>query len=109
MKIEIITNCLDLLACFELLTDTEKKDCFSNVIDLLGSYTKPQKKTDTRRAKTYQIASYLFVSTARNYCKLSNTGFVKLNTGFNNIQYNLECALSILIDNSDLNEPKKIQ
>jgi len=107
MKIEIITNCLDLLTGFEHLTNNEKKDCFSSVIDTLGSYPKPQKKTDIQRAKTYQIASYLFVSTARNYCKLSIENFIKLDTGINVIQYNLESALSILTDNQ--NEPQAVK
>jgi len=109
MKIEIITNCLDLLAGFEHLTNNEKKDCLNNVIDTLGSYPKPQKKTDVQRAKAYKIASYLFVSTARNYCKLSILNFIKLDIGINIIQHNLESALSILIDNINVNEPQTVK
>lgn len=109
MKTQIITDCLDLLAGFENLNPKEQKECFEQTIDTLGSYPKPQKKNDTERAKSYQIASYLFVSNVRNACKLSCLGYIKLNIGYSTIQYNLESALSILIDEIEVKEPNTIK
>lgn len=109
MKKQIITDCLDLLAGFELQELKEQKATLESVIDTLGSYPKPQNKKDNVRAKSNQIASYLFVSNVRNACKLSTLGYIKLNVGFNTIQYNLECALSLLVDEIEVKETQTIK
>jgi len=109
MKTQIITDCLDLLAGFENLNPKEQKECFEQTIDTLGSYPKPQKKNDIVIAKSYEIACYLFVSNVRNACKLSSLGFIKITLGFSTIQQNLENALSILVDEIEVKEPKTIK
>ena len=109
MKIQIITDCLDLLAGFQYLEPYEKKECFQQIIDVLGSYPKPQKKTDLEAAKPYEVATYLFVSNIRNACKLSILEFISNSTCIEIIQVNCECALSVLTDNIEVKEPKIIQ
>ena len=109
MKTQIITACLDLLAGVELQETKEQKATLQSIIDTLGSYPKPQNKNNLVRAKSNEIASYLFVSNVRNACKLSTLGYIKLNVGFNSIQYNLEDALAILIDNIEVKETQTIK
>jgi hypothetical protein len=109
MKTQIITDCLDLLAGFELQEPKEQKATLQSIIDTLGSYPKPQNKKDIVRAKSNQIASYLFVSNVRNACKLSSLSYIKLNVGFNTIQYNLESALSLLVDEIEVKETQTIK
>ncbi len=108
-KTRIITDCLDLLAGFEYLKFNEQKDCFQQIVDTLGSYPKPQKKTDTERAKPHEIACYLFVSNVRNACKLSTLGCVSINVGFDIVQDNCELALSLLVDDLEVIEPQKVK
>jgi hypothetical protein len=109
MKTQIITDCLDLLAGFELQEPKEQKTTLKTIIDTLGIYPKPQNKKDLVEAKNYDVASYLFVSNVRNTCKLSTLGYIKLNVGFNTIQYNLESALSILVDEIEVKETQTIK
>jgi hypothetical protein len=109
MKVQIITNCLDLLAGFEYLTPKEQKDCFQQIIDVLGSYPKPQKKNVLESAKPNEIACFLLVSNVRNACKLSTFGFIDFKAGYSTIQENCEFALSLLIDNLEVIKPTTIQ
>jgi hypothetical protein len=98
MKKEIITNCLDLLADFELLNQKEQKGCFQQIIDVLGGYPKPQNKFDKVEATKTEIGVYLFVSNVRNTCKLSILGILKYKESYLVAQYNCEFALSLLVD-----------
>ena len=98
MKTEIITNCLDLLAGFELLAPTQQTGVFLSIIDKLGSYPKPQKKYDTIRAKDSLISAYLFVSNVRNACKLGELGAITPIQANQTILGNLENALTELLN-----------
>ena len=97
MKTEIITNCLDLLAGFELLDPTQQTGIFVTIIDTLGSYPKPQKKHDNVRAKDNLISVYLFVSNVRNACKLGEFGAITPIQANQTILANLENALTELL------------
>ncbi|CAM1352390.1 hypothetical protein [Tenacibaculum insulae] len=94
MRINIITDSLDLLAGIEKLELKEQKTTLQNIIDTLGNYPKPKKK----QKNVKYIACYLFVSNVRNACKLSVFGFLDMYIGFNVVQFNLEGALSLLVD-----------
>ncbi|CAA0168267.1 hypothetical protein [Tenacibaculum maritimum] len=90
----IITDCLDLLAGIENLKPKEQKGTLQNIIDVLGSYPKPKKELKNKDI----LACYLFVSNARNACKLSVLEYMSLKEGFNIIHVNLENTLSLLVD-----------
>lgn len=97
MKTEIITNCLDLLAGFELLAPTEQTGVFLTIIDTLGSYTKPTKKRDNTPIITQKLNAYLFVSNVRNACKLGVTGAITPIQAYETALSNLENALTELL------------
>ncbi len=93
----IITECLDLLAGFELLTDTEKSQTAQTIIDTLGSYPKPQKKNAPENAPSYLVGAYLMASNVRNACKLFLLGYLDDVLLFQAIaQENCENALGLL-------------
>lgn len=98
MRVKIIIDCFDLLAGFELMHPIEQIAIFNAIIDTLGSYPKPMSKTLNRPATSAQIGSYLFVSNARNACKLADFGYIDINTAFQIIQNNLENAFSLLVE-----------
>jgi hypothetical protein len=105
IQINVITDCLDLLSSFSFtkpskpfINPVEQNKLFFDVIDILGSYPKPQHKNSVDTATPNNLGAYLFVSNARNTCKLASIGLVANDTAYNLIQTNLENALSLLID-----------
>jgi|SRR5690606_7119143 len=94
----IIRDCFDLLAGFEQLNRAEQTDVFNAVIDTLGSYPKPMRKTSTRPATSAQIGCYLCVSNVRNACKLATFGQIGNQTALQIVQDNLEKAYSLLVE-----------
>ena len=89
---------MDLFCGFRLINPTEQNQLFFDAIDVLGSYPKPQRKNSTNTATKNNLGAYLFVSNARNTCKLASIGLIANDTAYNLIQTNLENALSLLID-----------
>lgn len=98
MKTVILTDCFDLLAGYEYLSELEKINVLRYIIDVLGSYPKPQKKNAVRPATSSQIGTYLFVSNVRNACKLAEFGFIDTSTAYTIIQNNLEQAFSLIVE-----------
>lgn len=96
MRVRLITDCMDLMAGFELLNHAEQLQILQMVIDTLGSYPKPQKKADTLPAPTKAVGAYLFVSNVRNACKLHAFGFIPTESTKQAIDSNLSNALSLL-------------
>lgn len=96
MRIKKITDCLDLMAGFELQERTEQKQTLLLVIDTLCGYPKPQHKTDVLPSTAESLGAYLFVSNVRNTCKLGELGYLNLNIVHNIIIENLANALSLL-------------
>jgi len=96
LKTQIVTDAMDLMAGFEKLANTEKPEQLQCVIDTLGSYPKPQKKTDIARCSNENLGAYLCVSNVRNTCKLSEIGLHSYTIVLNTIHFNLELALSLL-------------
>lgn len=95
-KIAQITDCLDLLAGFDLLPQTEQKQVFQNVIDTLCGYPKPRKKGATTEPSPEILGAYLSVSNTRNTCKLGLLDIAPKNKALNVISENLELALTLL-------------
>lgn len=96
MRVKQITDCIDLLAGFELLNQAEQKQTFLLVIDTLCGYPKPQKKGDILPSTDENLGAYLFVSNVRNACKLSESEHLNPNTAYSIIVENLVNALSLL-------------
>ena len=97
-KVSIITACIDLMSVFNLLTPKEQKEQLQLIIDTLGSYPKPQTKDKRRIATHTTLSAYLYISNARNYCKLGLLGLNNLSITASNVSNNLENALTLLID-----------
>lgn len=97
LQTNLITECLDLLAGFELLTAQEQSEITNVIIDTLGSYPKPQKKHDPVPAPTHLIGAYLCISNARNACKLFLFGFDEQNKVACIAFHNLGKALGLLL------------
>ena len=97
-KTSIIITCIDLISVFNLLTPTEQKNQLQLIIDNLGSYPKPQTKDKKRIATLKTLPAYLYISNARNYCKLGLLGLNTLNITALKVNNNLENALTLLID-----------
>ncbi|MFV0565757.1 MAG: hypothetical protein ACK5NB_07990 [Flavobacteriaceae bacterium] len=97
MRIDQVKSAMDVLAGFELLTQTEQKQTLLTVIDTLGGYPKPTKKQDERPAPVKDVGAYLFVSNSRNACKLGELGYIETRHAYNLVSANLETALSLLL------------
>lgn len=97
-KIAKITDCLDLLAGFELLPIAERNGVFQSIINTLCGYPKPNKKSAITEPSPKILGAYLCVSNARNGCKLALLGIWDNSQAINIIQVNLEIALTLLID-----------
>lgn len=105
IQINVITDCMDLLSGFSFIkpskpfiNQVEQNQLFFDAIDILGSYPKPNRKGDKVNASNQYLGAYLFISNARNTCKLTSIGLIANDTAYNLIQTNLENALSLLID-----------
>lgn len=96
MRVKQVTDCMDLLAGFELMDSSEQKQAFLLAIDTLGSYQKPQKKGDVIPSTTVNIGAYLFISNARNACKLGTMELINPITSHSIAMDNLTNALTLL-------------
>lgn len=93
----ITTNCIDLLAGFDYLPINEQIQVFQNVIDALGSYSKPTKKGDCPPFSIPKLNTYLFISNVRNACKLGMSGAITPMQAYTTASLNLENALTELL------------
>ncbi|AMA50440.1 MULTISPECIES: hypothetical protein [Flavobacterium] len=91
-----ITDSLDLLAGFQFLSTKEQKEAFVLVVDCLCGYPKPTKKECPAPAPAHLLGAYLYVSNARNACKLASLGYTDNITASYLITANLENALTLL-------------
>ena len=97
MQKTIITNCIDLLAGFDCLQVDEQISVFNSIIDELGSYQKPQRKSNAVEPNKELLGAYLFVSNVRNACKLGALGLWNYSTAYGVAYSNLIFALDLLI------------
>ncbi|MCB4807134.1 hypothetical protein LG651_02645 [Tamlana sp. 62-3] len=97
MKKEIVKNCMDSLAGFDLCEWREQKQTLISVIDVLRNYPKPHTKKEIC-TNTKNLGAYLFISNSRNACKLCINGFIGSCEAYQLVSKNLESALSLLID-----------
>lgn len=98
-RIAKITECMDLLAGFDLLdTEVQYKELFAHVTDSLGNYPKPQLKGSTKEPTNEVLGAYLCISNVRNALKLAKLGVVTYQTGYGIASLNAELALSLLLD-----------
>lgn len=91
----VLTDCIDLLAGFSLLSDTDKYDLAQSIIDTLGNYPRPRQKNEPT---PQYLGAYLYASTARNSVKLAQLGYMPFNNAFSVAGSCFEASLSLLTD-----------
>lgn len=104
---KIVTDAMDLIAGFKLLTNQEKTEVLQNIINALGSYSKPRQKGDPKEPKNNVLGAYLCISNVRNACKLCLLNIWSYQTAKQVINYNLEGALSELMQDIKIQFPEK--
>lgn len=94
----ILMDCIDLLAGFSLLPDTDKNELAQNIIDTLGNYPHPHQKNQPTESDPQCLGAYLYASTVRNSVKLAQLGYMPFDNAFLVAGSYLEASLSLLTD-----------
>jgi hypothetical protein len=96
MRVRQVTDCMDLLAGFELMDSSEQKQVFLLAIDTLCGYPKPQRRGDSLTAQPEKLGTYLFISNTRNACKLGELELISPIEAHRIAMNNLTNALTLL-------------
>lgn len=96
----IITDCLDQLAVVPYLDTLDEQNALcQHIIDTLSDYPKPRHKGEhlTKPEPIEELGAYLYVSNARNACKLAKLGYhTSITVGLDIVKEELISALSIV-------------
>lgn len=94
----ILMACIDLLAGYSHLSDTDKYELAQSIIDTLGNYPRPRRKNEPTEPASQCFGVYLYASTARNTLKLAQLGYMPFDNAFSVAGSCLEASLSLLTD-----------
>ncbi|MEJ8606539.1 hypothetical protein JSO56_06345 [Riemerella anatipestifer] len=97
-KEQILTECIDLIAVVDYLPEDEHAKVYSEIIETLGTYPKPQEKGNPEAPTPEILGAYLCASSVRNACKLTLLGYLDNRTAKTTITDYLTNALTLLIE-----------
>lgn len=92
----ILMDCIDLLAGYSHLSDTDKYELVQRIIDTLGNYPCP--KNEPTEPAPQCLGAYLYASTARNTVKLAQLEYMPFDNAFSVVGSCFEASLSLLTD-----------
>lgn len=98
MRGKIVTDAMDLLAGFDVLPIDEQKITLSCVVDRLGDYPIPYKKSNEAPENVNDLGAFLFVRNVRNACKLAMLDHIPTEQANHISEVNLMLALTLLTD-----------